>query len=72
MIISETPPTGESQRRTYPQALCKRAMATVAAFLVAAFSVLVGATVTTTVSTNNHVAYIFNLSPCGDQPGICP
>jgi hypothetical protein len=72
MIIFETSPAGESQRRAYPQALCKLAMATVAAFLVAAFPVLAGATAPTAVSTNNHVASIFNLSPCGDRPGICP
>jgi hypothetical protein len=72
MIIPEVPPVDETARTAYPQALYKRAIAAIAAFLVAFSTTLAGVTVKTIAPPNDHAASIFKLSPCGDQPGICP
>lgn len=72
MIIPKVPSPGGPPTRAYSHALRKRATAAVSAFLVASLSPLAAATATTTAITNNQVASIFKLSPCGDKPGICP
>jgi hypothetical protein len=72
MIIPEAPPVDEAGRRAYPEELYKRAIAAIAAFLVAFSSTLASVTVKTVALPNDHAASIFQLSPCGDQPGICP
>lgn len=72
MIISKAPSPVGPPTRAYSHALRKRATATVLAFLLTSLSPLAAVTATTTAITNNHVASVFKLSPCGDKPGICP